>query len=101
VPEQCNAQDEAGLAMVLLERPIGDYRAAFDAANVGDLELFDTSMDGVAGFAFTARPEDGGREYSFLPIGQRTFLMARRPGPLSAKDKAAIDAAIASIDLGR
>ena len=101
VEELCNAQDEAGLAMVLLERPIGDYRAGFEAASVGDIELFDTSLDGVKGFAFQARPEDGGREYRFFPLGERTFLMARRPGPLSVEEKAAIDDVIASLDLGR
>ena len=100
VQETCNARDEAGLAMVLLERPIGDYRAAFEAANAGDIELFDTRMDGIDGFAFRARPEDGGREYRFLPLGERTFLMARRPGPLAEADKAALEETIASLDLG-
>jgi hypothetical protein len=86
--------------MVLLERPIGDYKAAFQAASVGDIELFDTRMDGVTGFAFRARPEDGGREYRFFPIGERTFLLARRPGFRIEDDKAAIDAVIAGLDLG-
>ena len=101
VAEMCNSQDEAGLALALLERPLADYRRAFEEADVGDIELFDTSVDGVAGFAFTAEPEDGGRQYRFVPVRDRTFVIARRPGPIAEQDSETIDQVIAGIDLGQ
>lgn len=99
--EMCNSQDEAGLAMALLDRPMADYRSAFEAAGAGDMELSNTTLDGVSGFAFTAAPEDGGRLYRFVPVAGRTFVVARRPGSIADGDREAIDEVIAALDLGR
>lgn len=73
----CNAEQEAGLALALLARPLEEYRAAFTDEQMGG-SLVESTLDGSTGFAFTAQVEGSGTEYGFYPLGERTLLVARQ-----------------------
>lgn len=73
----CNAAQEAGLALALLERPLDEYRAAFVEDQM-EGSLVESSLDGATGFAFTAQVEGSGTEYGFYPLEGRTLLVARQ-----------------------
>lgn len=73
----CNAEQEAGLALALLERPLEEYRAAFGDDRMGG-SLVESTLDGSTGFAFTAQAEGSGTEYGFYPVEERSLLVARQ-----------------------
>lgn len=73
----CNAEQEAGVALALLARPLEEYRAAFTDEQMGG-SLVESTLDGATGFAFTAQVEGSGTEYGFYPLGERTLLVARQ-----------------------
>jgi len=75
--QPCNAEDEAGLVLALLERPLADYRQAFAAQDLEDA-LGPARIDGAQGFSFTAQAEGSGIEYRFVPVQERTLLVARQ-----------------------
>lgn len=76
--QACTAQQEDGLALALLERPIADYRRSFVNAEIPEGDLTPEQLAGTSGFAFTAAAEGAGVNYSFFPVGERTLLVARR-----------------------
>jgi hypothetical protein len=69
----CNAEQEIGLAVALLPRPIDEYRAAFD-----DERLERAELDGIDGFSFTTQAEGAGTEYRFFGLEGRTIMLARK-----------------------
>ena len=69
----CNAEQEIGLAVALLPRPIDEYRAAFD-----DERLERAELDGIDGFSFTAQARGEGTEYRFFGLEDRTIMLARK-----------------------
>jgi hypothetical protein len=75
--ETCEAQKEAGLVLALLERPLEHYREAFQEKGLGD-ELSPAQLDGSRGFSFTAEAEGSDLKYHFLPLRDRTILLARQ-----------------------
>ncbi|GGD48514.1 hypothetical protein GRI62_08000 [Erythrobacter arachoides] len=77
-PVPCDASRESGLALALLERPIIEYRAAFDDADILPAMLEDVRLDGSEGFTYLAQKPDGsGIQYSFLDVDERTMLLVR------------------------
>ena len=95
-PQPCTAEQEAGLALAFLERPLSAYRAAFEHRGFAD-RLVPASLNGAQGFAFKA---DGTRScvrYHFVGVSGRTLLMARHPAGLDMKEHEAIEAVISSI----
>ena len=94
--ETCNARDEPGLVLALLERPLADYRQAFAAQDLNDA-LAPARIDGAQGFSFTSQAEGSGVEYRFVAVDQRTLLVARRFSAGQQAGAEAIDAVIASV----
>ncbi|WP_338240605.1 hypothetical protein [Aurantiacibacter hainanensis] len=74
---ECSAEQEAGLTLALLPRPVGEYREAFEEAGPIADELEPTQLNGIDGFSFTAEAEGAGTEYRFFGIDERTILLAR------------------------
>jgi len=74
----CTAEFEDGLAMALLERPIGDYRRALLDDDIAPSELRPDRIAGIDGFSFSAQAEGAGIRYRFFPISERTLLLALR-----------------------
>lgn len=74
---ECNAEQEIGLALALLPRPVDEYRQAFEKAGEIADNLNPTELDEIEGFSFTAQAEGAGTEYRFFAIDQRTILLAR------------------------
>ncbi|KHL26116.1 hypothetical protein PK98_06240 [Croceibacterium mercuriale] len=73
----CNARDEGGLVLSYLERPIEDYRQDFIKAGLG-AELMPARLDGSRGFAYN-RIRLGKRSlYRFIPVGERTLMLAEQ-----------------------
>lgn len=72
---ECNAEQEIGLALALLPRPIDEYRQAFEGEMSDGLDRVE--LDGINGFSFTAQAEGAGTEYHFFGIDQQTLLLAR------------------------
>ncbi len=76
--EICTAEQEDGLALALLERPLADYRAAFTEAGIEGRDLPPVSLAGCEGFSFAAEEEGADTVYRFLPVGERTLLIAQQ-----------------------
>lgn len=83
---KCNAQQEVGLTLALLARPVAEYRRAFD-----DADLRYEAPSGANAFSFTAQAEGAGTRYSFFGLQDRTILLARH---FDDESDAAADAAI-------
>ena len=98
--ETCTASKEPGVALGLLARPLSDYRAAFADSGIGEEELERIEVDETEGFAFTAQAEGSGTEYCFVPVGERTLLLARTFRAGAAMSGEAIRNVLASISLG-
>ncbi|WP_126665507.1 hypothetical protein [Croceibacterium ferulae] len=73
----CNARDEGGLVMSLLERPIQDYREDFIQAGLG-AELMPARLDGSVGFAYRRTRLGRHSLYRFIPVGERTLMVAEQ-----------------------
>lgn len=97
--ETCTAAKEVGLSLSLLERPLRDYRSAFAEGGIPAEEMEPTAMFGEEGFSFTAQAEGSGIHYRFVPVGERTLLIARRFAAGIEVGDAAIEAALASLEL--
>ena len=93
---ECTAEEEVGLAISLLERPIDDYRQSF-AEEDGVLEA--TTIDGQEGFAYSAMEAGSEIEYRFVPLGERTVLTAYRFDPDVSEPERSMTHILASIDL--
>lgn len=87
----CNARDEGGLVVSLLERPIADYRADFHRAGLADA-LVPDHLDGTPGFAYYRERLGRRSRYRFIPVGERTLMVGEQQ--LSVADDMA-DRAIA------
>ncbi|MFB0613253.1 hypothetical protein [Aurantiacibacter poecillastricola] len=74
---ECTAQQETGLTLALLPRPLDEYRTAFTQDLSAEEVLEDARLDGANGFSFTAQAEGEGIEYQFFAIEGRTLLLAR------------------------
>lgn len=88
----CNARDEGGLVLSLLERPIEDYREDFERAGLG-AELVPARLDGATGFAYNRQRLGRHALYRFIPVGERTLMLAEQD--LAVSDRVA-QAAIAA-----
>jgi len=97
--ENCVAENETGLILALLERPLADYRDAFVDEGLDD-ELSPASLDGISGFGFVAEAEGSGVEYRFLPLEDRTVLVARQFAAGHDEGREAIEQVIRDIALG-
>lgn len=73
----CNARDEGGLVLSLLERPIEDYRADFVKAGLG-AQLKPARLDGATGFAYNRTRLGSHSLYRFIPVGERTLMLAEQ-----------------------
>lgn len=92
----CAAEAEPGLMMALLERPLGEYRDDFSQARLGDV-ITPTRLDGQTGFSFTAESDGAGIEYRYIPVEERTLLVARQFAPGHPARSPAMDDVIRSI----
>ena len=90
----CNARDEGGLVLALLERPIDDYREGFVRAGLGT-QLMPAQLDGAAGFAYNRTRLGTHALYRFIPVGERTLMLAEQE--LAIEDPAAQVAIAATI----
>ncbi|BBC73730.1 conserved hypothetical protein [Altererythrobacter sp. B11] len=97
--EVCTVEDEAGLALAMLERPIADYRKNFADSGFGEEQLGSVEIGGRIGFRYTASGENGGVEYNFLPVAGRTLMIARKTEPDAAAANNAIGAVVAGLRL--
>lgn len=75
-PETCTAENAEGLSMALLERPIEDYRETFLGAGTPESDLHAIEHAGAHGFSFAGGATSGRVEYIFLPVEERTLLLA-------------------------
>ncbi|KLE35207.1 hypothetical protein [Aurantiacibacter luteus] len=90
-PDPCDAAQESGLSLALLERPLAEYRAAFAR---GDIEpLDDAMMDGSEGFSVVVNEGAREAEYSFAGVGDRTLLVVQQ----SDDDDPALDEELARV----
>jgi hypothetical protein len=92
----CVAEAEPGLVMALLERPLAEYRDDFSQARLGD-EITPTQLDGQTGFSFTAEADGAGIEYRYIPVEDRTLLVARQFAPGHPARSPAMENVIRSI----
>jgi hypothetical protein len=76
----CNARDEGGLVLSLLERPIDDYRQQFVRAGLGDM-LVPARLDSVEGFAYHRERLGRQSRYRFIPVGERTLMVGEQELP--------------------
>lgn len=90
----CNARDEGGLVLSLLERPIDDYREDFVLAGLG-AQLTPARLDGAVGFAYNRERLGSHSLYRFIPVGERTLMLAEQE--LSGSDQVARTAIAATI----
>lgn len=90
----CNARDEGGLVLSYLERPIEDYRRDFIKAGLG-AELMPARLDGSRGFAYNRVRLGKHSLYRFIPVGERTLMLAEQE--LVSDDSAARRAIAATI----
>jgi len=97
--ETCETAKEAGLALMLLERPLDHYRQAFVDRGLGD-ELIPAQLDDSRGFGFTAEREGSRIEYRFLPLEDRTMLLARHFIDGQDAGAEAIEEVIRSVERG-
>ena len=79
--QACTVEEEDGLAMALLERPIADYRAAFAEAGIHEADLQASVISDRQGFRFTTPERIARTTYGFYPAGERTLLLAKRFSP--------------------
>ena len=89
----CSADREDGLAMALLERPIGDYRRQFANDSAQGSKLEPSTLAGHSGFKYSLATAASGVIYGFYPVGERTLLLARRFSAAGA----AVDPAIGQV----
>jgi len=90
----CNARDEGGLVLSLLERPIDDYREDFVKAGLGN-ELVPARLDGATGFAYNRNRLGRHALYRFIPVGERTLMLAEQD--LASENQVARSAISATI----
>ena len=93
---ECTAEEEVGVALAMLERPIADYREEF--ATAGE-DLRPVRIDGQEGFSWTASEADSGLQYSFVPYDGQTVLVVRRFDRESPRIDKAIQTVIRSVNL--
>ena len=93
---ECTAEEEVGVALAMLERPIADYREEF--ATAGE-NLRPVRIDGQEGFSWTASEADSGLQYSFVPYDGQTVLVVRRFDRASPRIDKAIQTVIRSVNL--
>lgn len=77
----CNARDEGGLVLSLLERPLADYREDFRQAGLADA-LVPARLDGTAGFAYYRERLGHRSRYRFIPVGERTLMVGEQELPV-------------------
>ncbi|WP_347303698.1 hypothetical protein V5740_03495 [Croceibacterium sp. TMG7-5b_MA50] len=80
----CNARDEGGLVLSLLERPIDDYRRRFQQAGLGTA-IVPARLDGVVGFAYYRDRLGRRSRYRFIPVGERTLMIGEQELPSAEK----------------
>jgi hypothetical protein len=85
--QMCTAEQEDGLALALLDRPIAHYRTALESRAAAD-QLRATALAGAAGFELADEQEGVRLSYGFFPAGERTFMVAQRVSAGSAIDPA-------------
>ena len=93
---ECTAEEEVGVALAMLERPIADYRDGFTQAGE---DLQPVRIDGHEGFSWTASEADSGLQYSFVPYQGQTVLVVRRFDRENPRIDKAIQTVIRSVDL--
>lgn len=99
--QTCTAEQEDGLAMALLEWPLGDYRRAFADAGIPDAQLAPVRLAGRQGFRFATDAEGARVLYGFLPLEDRTLLLVKRTSEGSKSSDPAIDDVIESLRFPR
>ncbi len=94
--ETCNAIDEAGLILALLERPLADYREAFQANELAPVPEPDR-IEGAEGFSFTPKTGGSSIRYRFIAVDDRTLLIGHQFSGSDAKSSKALRDVIASV----
>ena len=89
----CSAEMEDGLAMALLDRPIGDYRRAFTEESAQGAKLEPSTRARRQGFKYSVAAGTSAVIYAFYPVGERTLLLARR----FSEGGAALDPALGQV----
>ena len=93
---ECTAEEEVGVALAMLERPIAVYREDFEEAGE---TLQPVRIDGQEGFSWTASEADSELQYSFVPYAGQTVLVVRRFDRASPRIDKAIQTVIRSVNL--
>ena len=94
---ECTSEEEVGIAFAILERPVGTYRRILEAEASPGLD--DQTFAGVKGFRYSRRGANRVHRYTYLPVNGRTLLLAYMTAPGSDAAKAALESALASIEL--
>ena len=77
--DECTADEEVGIALALLERPIAHYRDTFDDSDPADGSFDeDIILAGHRGFALSQNGAKTRMRFTFLPVEGRTLLVAER-----------------------
>jgi len=97
--ETCTTQKEPGLMLALLERPLEDYRQAFLKEGLG-ARLAGAQLDDSRGFSFTEQADGARTEYMFLPVNERTLLVAQQFVPEDSQGTEAIQHVIRTLEAG-
>ena len=95
----CPADEEVGLTLALLERPLSDYRRAFRLADVEPSAITGAQLDGKNGFSYRESDGEGVVEYSFIPQDMRTLVIVQRSNSDRASDALAMQRVIGSLRL--
>ena len=93
----CSAEMEDGLAMALLDRPIGDYRRTFTQRPALGAKLEPATLARRQGFRYSVAAGKSAVIYAFYPVGERTLLLTRRFSQGGASLDPAIGQVLASL----
>lgn len=75
---ECTAEEEIGLAIAYLERPIDTYRKAVFNRLDDNLIVTPANVRGHEGFTLETTRGGAALRYTFLPVEGRTLLLAER-----------------------
>ena len=97
--EMCTAELEEGVALALLERPLGDYRRSFETPGEAGTAVRPAAIAGATGFEYRRTLDGAVMTYSFYPAGERTLLVTKRESEGSGELDPALREVLASLQL--
>lgn len=97
--ETCTAEEEIGIALALLERPIADYRTEIEAENLSPGQIMTHKIAGMDSFTVRFERDPTRQSYTYMPVEERTLVIAQRKSEGENAASAALDEVIASLSL--